>query len=99
MTEETAVTEGPKTGEPKTAAAKKVIVYSTPSCPYCIQTKNFLKSKNIKFEEVDVLENQDKAVEIVQATGQTGVPVTKIGDTYVIGFDKAKIAELLHIEL
>ncbi|MEJ5273227.1 MAG: glutaredoxin domain-containing protein, partial [Spirochaetota bacterium] len=52
-----------------------VIVYSTPSCPYCSMAKDFLRSKNVPFEDIDVSRNQQAAMEMIRKSGQSGVPV------------------------
>ncbi|MFH1972558.1 MAG: glutaredoxin domain-containing protein [archaeon] len=77
---------------------KKVIVYSTPTCPYCVLAKDFLKEHNIEFEEINVAQDQEKARAMVEKSGQMGVPVIEIDGEMVIGFDKDKIKELLGIE-
>jgi glutaredoxin-like YruB-family protein len=73
----------------------EVKVYSTPTCPYCKMVKEFLKENNITFTEVDVAANQTAAQEMISRSGQMGVPVIDIGGQIVIGFDKAKIKNLL----
>ncbi len=73
----------------------KVRVYSTPTCPYCIRTKQFLKENNIEFENIDVSTNQEAAQEMTEKSGQMGVPVLDINGEIVIGFDKDKISQLL----
>jgi len=75
--------------------AKKVIVYSTPTCPYCIKAKQFLKDSNIDFENIDVSSNQEKAQEMVTKSGQMGVPVVDIEGKIIIGFDKEVIEKEL----
>jgi len=57
--------------------------------------KAYLKSKNVQFEEVDVMANQEGAAEMVQKSGQRGVPVLDIDGNIVVGFDQNKINELL----
>jgi glutaredoxin-like YruB-family protein len=76
---------------------KKVVVYSTPTCPYCIKTKQFLKDHNIDFEDFDVGEDPKKAEEMIQKSGQMGVPVLEINGKIIVGFDKEKIARVLGI--
>lgn len=71
--------------------AKKVIVYSTAACAYCIRLKQFLQDNNIEFENVDVSAQPDRAQEMVQKSGQMGVPVIDIEGTIIVGFDKEKI--------
>ena len=75
----------------------KVKVYSTPSCFFCKQLKEFLKENKIKFEEVNVQEDQEAAMEMIQKTGQTGVPVTEIDGKIIIGFDEEKLREVLKL--
>jgi len=74
---------------------KKVIVYGTQVCSYCIKLKDYLNENNIEFENIDISQDQDKANEMIEKTGQMGVPVIEIDGEMVIGFDKAKISSLL----
>jgi len=74
---------------------KKVTVYSTATCPYCIRAKQFLSENNIPFENFDVSTNQEKAEEMIQKSGQMGVPVLDIGGEIIVGFDKNRIKEAL----
>ncbi len=74
-----------------------VTVYSTPSCPWCTTLKNYLRQHKIAFTDVDVAADPSAARELVNRTGQTGVPQAEIGGEWVIGFDKAKINRLLNI--
>ncbi|MBL7157699.1 MAG: glutathione S-transferase N-terminal domain-containing protein [Candidatus Omnitrophica bacterium] len=77
--------------------AKNVKVYSTATCPYCIKAKQFLKDNNIEFENIDVGANPDKAQEMVDKSGQMGVPVLDIDGKIITGFDKDAIKESLGI--
>ncbi len=72
-----------------------VKVYSTPSCPWCTVAKKYLSSKNVKFDDIDVSKNMDAAREMVQKSGQRGVPVIDINGDIVVGFDHSKIDMLL----
>jgi len=74
---------------------KKVIVYSTQSCPYCHMVKDFLKEKGIDFEDVDVSVDHKRAEEMIEKSGQMGVPVIDIDGRIIIGFNKPKIEEAL----
>ncbi len=74
---------------------KNVKVYSTPTCPYCARAKQFLKDNNIDFEDIDVSANQDKIQEMIQKSGQMGVPVIDIDDEIITGFDKDRISRAL----
>ena len=73
----------------------KVKVYSTSTCPWCIKVKDFLKSKNVKFEDINVGLDQKAAQEMVQKSGQMGVPVTEINGKIIVGYDKEAIEEAL----
>ena len=74
---------------------KNVRVYSTPTCPWCIRTKQFLKENNITFEDINVSSNQQAAEEIIQKSGQMGVPVLDIDGEMIVGFDKERIKQAL----
>lgn len=75
---------------------KSIIVYSTPACPYCHMAMDFLKSKNIPFTHKDVAADQVAAEEMIDKSGQMGVPVIDIDGEIIVGFDKTKIEELLN---
>ena len=77
---------------------KTVKVYSTPTCPWCIRTKQFLKDSNVVFQDLDVSGNQQAAEEMIQKSGQMGVPVLEIDGNIVVGFDKEKIKEALDLK-
>ena len=66
-------------------------VYSTPTCPYCIKLKSYLKEKNVVFEAVDVSSDQNGLEEMIKVSGQMGVPVVVIDGSVMVGFDKDKI--------
>jgi len=76
----------------------KIRVFSAPGCPYCYTLKEFLKSHNFEFEDIDVSTNENAAKEMVEKSGQMGVPVVEIDGEIVVGFDKEKIVELLNIK-
>ena len=76
---------------------KKVTVYSTPTCPYCIRAKQFLRDNSVVFTDIDVSRDQDTAQEMISRSGQMGVPVIEIDDEIVVGFDKEKIKSSLGI--
>ena len=75
----------------------EVKVYSTPTCPYCLKVKEYLKQKNIDFKNIDVTSDQAAVEEMIQLTGQMGVPVVVADGNSVVGFDKSKIDSLLNI--
>lgn len=74
-----------------------VKVYSTPSCPYCVTLKEYLKEHDIEFEDIDVSQDEKARDEMIKNSGQMGVPVADINGEIVVGFDKEKISKLLNI--
>lgn len=82
---------------PAKGAHPKVTIFSTPTCPYCTMAKEYLKQKNIAFEDIDVSRDQVKAMQMVQKSGQMGVPQLWIGDDVIVGFDKPRIDKSLSI--
>ncbi|MFH1714812.1 MAG: glutaredoxin domain-containing protein [Elusimicrobiota bacterium] len=78
--------------------AKKVIVYSTATCPFCIRLKDFLSENNVEFTNYDVGNERDKAKEMIVKSGQRGVPVLDIDGKIIVGFNKEAIKEELGIQ-
>ncbi len=74
---------------------KKIVVYSTPTCPYCVYAKTFFKERGIVFEDIDVSTNRVRAIEMVKKSGQMGVPVIDIGGEIIVGFQPAIFEELI----
>ena len=74
---------------------QKVIVYSTPTCPYCKMAKEFFKANKVEYEEIDVSANREAAEHMIEKSGQMGVPVIEIGDEVIVGFDKPAIKKVL----
>lgn len=74
-----------------------VKVYSTPICPYCVTLKEWLKEKGIEFEDVNVAEDEKAREEMIEKSGQMGVPVVDIDGQIVVGFDREKIAKILKL--
>jgi len=75
----------------------QVRVFNTKFCPYCVTLKQFLKENNIVFEDIDVSENKQALDEMIQKSGQMGVPVIEIDGQMIVGFEKEKISKLLEI--
>lgn len=69
----------------------KVKVYSTPTCPYCRMAKDFLKKKGVEFEDIDVSVDRKAAEEMIEKSGQMGVPQIEINGKIIVGFDKEVI--------
>ncbi len=74
---------------------KNVSIYTTTTCTYCKQAKELFKEKNIKYNEYDVGADADKRKEMIEKTGQLGVPVITIDDEVMVGFDRAAVLEAL----
>ncbi len=72
-----------------------VVVYSTPSCPYCVMVKDFLKKKQVPFEDYDVSRDQRRAEEMVRKSGQMGVPVVDVNGRIFVGYRPAEIESAL----
>ncbi len=73
----------------------KVVVYTTPTCPWCTKVKSYLKSKGVSFTEKDVSKDMSAAQEMYSLSGQMGTPVTKIKGEAVVGFDQERLASLI----
>lgn len=72
-----------------------VIVYSTPTCPYCVYTKEYFKSKSVTFTDIDVSRDRAKGQEMVLKSGQMGVPVIDIDGNILVGFQPNEFDKLL----
>lgn len=68
-----------------------VKIYTTDACPWCVKVKNYFKSKDVAFEELNVTEDMVAREEMVKKSRQMGVPVVDIDGTIIIGFDKLAI--------
>jgi glutaredoxin 3 len=75
-----------------------VTIYSTPTCGYCKAAKEYFKKNNVEYTEYDVANDTAKAQEMIEKSGQMGVPVILVDDEIIIGFDQSKIAKLLDIK-
>ena len=76
-------------------ADKKVIIYSTPTCPYCKRAKDYLSRKGIPYTDINVAQDRDKAKEMIQKSGQMGVPVITIDGEVAVGFNQTLLDSLL----
>lgn len=77
------------------ASEKTVTVYSTPTCPYCQQAKDFLRQKGVGFTDYNVATDLEARNAMVQKSGQLGVPVIEVDGSVVVGFNRARLEELL----
>lgn len=74
-----------------------VRVFSTPSCPYCVALKSFLKEHNIEFKDIDVAQDLEAQKEMIEKSGQYEVPVLDIDGEIIVGFNQERIKQLLKI--
>jgi glutaredoxin 3 len=74
---------------------KKLVIYSTPTCPYCKRAKEYLSQKGISYTEHNVAADRDAAREMVKKSGQLGVPVIIINNKVIVGFNQTQLARLL----
>ncbi len=74
---------------------REIIVYSTPTCPWCQVVKKHLDERGVAYREVDVASDQQAAMDMVRKTGQQAVPVVEIDGELIVGFDKGRIDQLL----
>jgi len=74
---------------------KNVTVYSTPTCHFCRLAKDFFKANNVAYTEYDVASNLEKRKEMIEKSGQMGVPVIIIDNELIVGFDKPQISKML----
>ena len=74
---------------------KNVVIYSTPTCHFCQMTKEFFKEHNIEYTDYDVSTDAEKRQEMIEKSGQMGVPVVFVDDEMMIGFDKDKLSKAL----
>lgn len=70
-------------------------IYSTPTCPYCLQAKKYLEEKKLIYTDIDVSQDPQAAQKMQEISGQLGVPVILIDNQVIIGFDKEKIEKIL----
>jgi len=84
-----------KTSEKKSVGTIKV--YSTPTCPYCEKAKAFLKENNIPYKDINVANNPAAADELIEKSGQMGVPVLEINGKIIVGYDREAIKKALKL--
>lgn len=74
-----------------------IIVYSTPTCPYCHMLKKFLDDKGVQYEDVDVAADPERAQEMIDKSGQMGVPVADINGKIIVGFNQPEVEAALAV--
>lgn len=80
------------------ANMKNIIIYSTPSCVYCNAAKKFFAEKGLTYTEYNVAADMQKRQEMIEKSGQMGVPVMLIGSRTIVGFNKPVIEEALNAQ-
>lgn len=75
-----------------------VRLFTTPTCPYCYTLKEFLKERNVAFEEIDISQDSESRDFVIEKTGKMEVPVLDIEGQIVAGFDRQKIVKLLKLK-
>ena len=79
--------------------SRQVTIYSTQTCGYCGAVKDFLREHKIEFDDIDVGADQEKAREMIEKSGQMGVPVISVteqdDEQIIIGFDQKRLSEVL----
>lgn len=76
--------------------AKDVTIYSTPTCGYCKKAKSYFAENDIEYTEHDVSSDKEAAQEMIEKSGQKGVPVIVVDDEIVVGFDQSRLDSLLN---
>jgi len=76
---------------------KQVSIYSTPTCHFCHAAKEFFTANNVKYTEYNVASDLEKRKEMIEKSGQMGVPVITVGKDLIVGFDEPKLKELLAV--
>ena len=76
-------------------ADKKVVIYSTPACPWCHRAKAYLSQKAIPYVDYDVAQDRDKAKEMIEKSKQMGVPVITVDGEVIVGFNQTLLDKLL----
>ena len=73
----------------------RVVLFSTSTCSWCRRAKRYFRENRVTFKEINVERDPDAARDIVRKTGQTGVPVIKIGNKWIVSFDRERIEKEL----
>ena len=76
----------------------KVTIYSTPTCHFCAMAKEYFNANKIQYDAFDVASDMERRKEMMEKSGQLGVPVIVIDNQVVVGFDRPRLAQLLDIK-
>ncbi|MDX1607825.1 MAG: Uxx-star family glutaredoxin-like (seleno)protein [Candidatus Spechtbacterales bacterium] len=77
---------------------KQVTIYTTPTCHYCHAAKEFFGENNVEYTEKDVAKDVEARNEMVEKSGQLGVPVIDVGGDVIVGFNKEALQDLLELK-
>ena len=75
--------------------ARKVVIYSTPTCPICKRAKAYLSRKGISYRDIDIAADKEAAHEMIHKSGQMGVPVIFVDEQMMLGFNQSKLDKML----
>ena len=78
---------------------KPVSIYTTVTCGYCKMAKEFFQKNNVEFQEFDVGKDLERRKEMIEKSGQMGVPVIMVGDDMIVGFNESKLKGLLGLQV
>jgi len=78
----------------KSKGINHIIIYSTPTCPYCMMAKEYFNRKKIKYREINIASDKKAAQEMIKS-GQMGVPVIDINGKIIVGYDRHGIEKAL----
>lgn len=93
------MSDEPQGQSPAPTNQKIVSIYTTETCGYCKLAKEYFTKNNVAYQEFDVGRDLPKRQEMIEKSGQMGVPVITVGSDLVIGFNKPRLAELLGIQV
>ncbi len=79
-------------------AQPQVTIYSTPTCHFCHAAKDFFDANKISYTDHNVATDLEKRKEMVEKSGQMGVPVITVGEKLIVGFDEEELRELLSVK-
>ncbi len=75
-----------------------VKIYTTTHCPYCVMAKEFFKKNDVKYTEINVEEDDKAAEEMIEKSGQMGVPVIDVDGKIIVGFNRPALEKALHLK-
>jgi glutaredoxin 3 len=76
----------------------KVVLLSTSTCSWCRRAKRYFREQRVPVKEFNLERDPEAARDVVRKTGQTGVPVIKTGNRWIVGFDKERIKKELGLD-